>query len=54
MTAFADLTSPQAAALAEGRRTAVLLLPVGAVEPHRPHAPLTDLLVEAIREAARD
>ncbi|MBM7773029.1 creatinine amidohydrolase [Actinokineospora baliensis] len=43
---FADLTSPQAAALRE--RTPVLLLPVGAVEPHGPHAPLdTDPLISA-------
>jgi creatinine amidohydrolase len=48
MTAFADLTSPQAAALAGDRRTPVLLLPVGAVEPHGPHAPLgTDGLISA-------
>ncbi|RLK54786.1 creatininase family protein [Actinokineospora cianjurensis] len=43
---FADLTSPQAAALRES--TTVLLLPVGAVEPHGPHAPLdTDPLISA-------
>jgi creatinine amidohydrolase len=48
MTAFADLTSPQAAALARDDRTPVLLLPVGAVEPHGPHAPLsTDGLISA-------
>ena len=48
MTAFADLTSPQAAALAGDGRTPVLLLPVGAVEPHGPHAPLgTDGLISA-------
>ena len=48
MTAFADLTSPQAAALAGDARTPVLLLPVGAVEPHGPHAPLgTDGLISA-------
>ncbi|GLW93556.1 creatininase family protein [Actinokineospora globicatena] len=43
---FADLTSPQAAALRE--TTTVLLLPVGAVEPHGPHAPLdTDPIISA-------
>src|SRR5262245_52997136 len=48
MTAFADLTSPQIAALHDGPRTPVLLLPVGAVEPHGPHAPLaTDQLISA-------
>jgi creatinine amidohydrolase len=48
MTAFADLTSPQAAALAGDARTPVLLLPVGAIEPHGPHAPLgTDGLISA-------
>lgn len=46
MTAFADLTSPQAAELLAGPHTPVLLLPVGAVEPHGPHAPLaTDLII---------
>lgn len=48
MTAFADLTSPQVAELLGGPRTPVLLLPVGAVEPHGPHAPLrTDQLISA-------
>jgi len=48
MTAFAELTSPQVAELLAGPRTPVLLLPVGAVEPHGPHAPLaTDLLISA-------
>ncbi|RZQ60599.1 creatininase family protein [Amycolatopsis suaedae] len=48
MTAFAELTSPQVAALRDGPRTPVLLLPVGAVEPHGPHAPLgTDPLISA-------
>lgn len=48
MTAFADLTSPQVADLLAGPRTPVLLLPVGAVEPHGPHAPLgTDELISA-------
>ncbi len=46
MTAFAELTSPQVADLLAGPRTPVLLLPVGAVEPHGPHAPLaTDQLI---------
>jgi creatinine amidohydrolase len=48
MTAFAELTSPQVAELLTGPRTPVLLLPVGAVEPHGPHAPLgTDELISA-------
>jgi creatinine amidohydrolase len=48
VTAFADLTSPQVAELLAGPRTPVLLLPVGAVEPHGPHAPLgTDELISA-------
>jgi creatinine amidohydrolase len=48
MTEFADLTSPQVAGLLDGPRTPVLLLPVGAVEPHGPHAPLaTDHLISA-------
>ena len=39
---FADLTYPDLAA----RRDAVLLLPLGATEPHGPHAPLsTDTLI---------
>lgn len=46
MTYFAELTSPQVAALTGSDRTPVLLLPVGAVEPHGPHAPLnTDALI---------
>ena len=48
MTAFADLTSPQVAELLAGPRKPVLLLPVGAVEPHGPHAPLgTDEIISA-------
>jgi creatinine amidohydrolase len=48
VTAFAELTSPQVADLLAGPRTPVLLLPVGAVEPHGPHAPLgTDELISA-------
>lgn len=46
MTYFADLSSPEVAALFESGRVPVLLLPVGAVEPHGPHAPLgTDPLI---------
>lgn len=53
---FERLNSPQVAALRDGERTAVLLLPVGAVEPHGPHAPLgTDPMISAgmCRRAAR-
>jgi creatinine amidohydrolase len=43
---FADLTSPRARALLDTGPTPVLLLPVGAVEPHGPHAPLgTDSVI---------
>lgn len=43
---FADLTSPQVAELLSGEGTPVLLLPIGAVEPHGPHAPLaTDQII---------
>lgn len=50
---FAELTSPAAGAL-RGGVPAVLLLPVGAVEPHGPHAPLdTDSIIStAVAEAA--
>jgi creatinine amidohydrolase len=53
---FAELTSPQAGALLDSRRTPVLLLPVGAVEPHGPHAPLgTDSIISgAICERAAE
>ncbi|MFL6141348.1 MAG: creatininase family protein [Labedaea sp.] len=45
---FADLTSPQVADLLLAERRPVLLLPVGSVEPHGPHAPLrTDALISA-------
>jgi creatinine amidohydrolase len=45
---FADLTSPQVAALLTAERRPVLLLPVGSVEPHGPHGPLaTDALISA-------
>jgi creatinine amidohydrolase len=48
MTRFADLTSPQVAALLTSERQPVLLLPVGSVEPHGPHGPLaTDWLISA-------
>ncbi|TDV36669.1 creatininase family protein [Actinophytocola oryzae] len=48
MTTFTDLTSPQVAELLAGPRKPVLLLPVGAVEPHGPHAPLaTDEIISA-------
>lgn len=48
MTFFAELTSPQIAELIDGTRTPVLLLPIGAVEPHGPHAPLgTDAYISA-------
>ncbi len=43
---FADLTSPRARALLDAGPAPVLLLPIGAVEPHGPHAPLgTDSLI---------
>jgi len=45
---FADLTSPQVDALRGSVPPTVLLLPVGATEPHGPHAPLsTDSLISA-------
>jgi len=43
---FADLTSPQADELKRSDPPTVLLLPIGATEPHGPHAPLsTDSLI---------
>jgi len=43
---FADLTSPQVEELRRADPPTVLLLPVGATEPHGPHAPLsTDSLI---------
>jgi creatinine amidohydrolase len=43
---FADLASPQVEALRRADPPTVLLLPVGAIEPHGPHAPLsTDSLI---------
>jgi creatinine amidohydrolase len=48
MTAFAELSSLQVGELLAGGRTPVLLLPVGAVEPHGPHAPLgTDGIISS-------
>jgi creatinine amidohydrolase len=45
---FSDLTSPRARALLDAGPAPVLLLPVGAVEPHGPHAPLgTDSIISA-------
>jgi len=45
---FADLTSPRARALLDAGPMPVLLLPIGAVEPHGPHAPLgTDSIISA-------
>jgi len=51
---FAELTSPQVGELLAGDRVPVLLLPVGAVEPHGPHAPLaTDSIISmAVSERA--
>jgi creatinine amidohydrolase len=46
VTEFADLAYPDAGALLEDERPTVLLLPLGATEPHGPHAPLaTDTLI---------
>ena len=46
MTEFADLAYPDVEALREDERPTVLLLPLGATEPHGPHAPLkTDTLI---------
>ena len=46
MTEFADLAYPDVEALSEDERPTVLLLPLGATEPHGPHAPLrTDTLI---------
>jgi creatinine amidohydrolase len=43
---FSELTTVELDALATGRRAPVLLLPIGAIEPHGPHAPLgTDVLI---------
>lgn len=46
MLYFAELTSPQVAGLLTAPQRPVLLLPVGAIEPHGPHAPLgTDPMI---------
>jgi creatinine amidohydrolase len=46
VTEFAHLAYPDAGALLEDERPTVLLLPLGATEPHGPHAPLaTDTLI---------
>src|ERR1700684_2009054 len=46
MTDFSELTTIEAAALLRAEVVPVLLLPVGTVEPHGPHAPLgTDVLL---------
>lgn len=46
MTEFADLAYPDVEALLKDERRTVLLLPLGATEPHGPHAPLkTDTLI---------
>ncbi len=43
---FADLSWPAAGALRDSPRRPVLLLPLGAVEPHGPHGPLgADLVI---------
>jgi creatinine amidohydrolase len=51
---FAELTTFEAAALLGGDRIPVLLLPVAAIEPHGPHAPLQtdELIATAICERA--
>ena len=57
---FAELAYPDVAALLEDERPVVLLLPLGASEPHGPHAPLaTDTLIsvgtcERAAEALRE
>lgn len=46
MIYFSELTSPEVDALRRDGRVPVLLLPIGAIEPHGPHAPLaTDGLI---------
>jgi creatinine amidohydrolase len=46
VTEFAHLAYPDVEALLEDERPTVLLLPLGATEPHGPHAPLaTDTLI---------
>ena len=50
---FAELTWKQAEALLAGDRTPVLLLPVDAVEPHGPHAPLDTDRILSLGTCAR-
>jgi creatinine amidohydrolase len=46
VTEFADLAYPDVQALRDSEQPTVLLLPLGATEPHGPHAPLgTDTLI---------
>jgi creatinine amidohydrolase len=46
VTAFGDIAYPDLEDLLAGERPVVLLLPLGALEPHGPHAPLaTDTLI---------
>jgi creatinine amidohydrolase len=46
VTAFGDIAYPDLEDLVAGERRLVLLLPLGALEPHGPHAPLaTDTLI---------
>jgi creatinine amidohydrolase len=46
VTAFTNLAYPDVEALLQDERQTVLLLPLGATEPHGPHAPLkTDTLI---------
>ena len=46
MTALGDVAYPDLEGLVAGERRVVLLLPLGAVEPHGPHSPLaTDTLI---------
>jgi creatinine amidohydrolase len=46
VTEYADLAYPDVAALLDDEPPTVLLLPLGATEPHGPHAPLqTDTLI---------
>lgn len=56
-TRFADLSSPALGALLASDHPPTLLLPVGAIEPHGPHAPLgTDPLISdgmCVRAAQR-
>lgn len=56
MTELGDLAFPDLAEVLADERPTVLLLPLGAVEPHGPHAPLaTDVLIseEVCERAAR-